>query len=238
MSTRVRSLSPHVVVDVVDPGTSIARDVLDRIETVWSEARARRPQLFDGELFACDELYDEQGVVVRLAGHFVPYRWYVAARADPEIASSLQLRALGVSALLRCRGGIVVGRRAATTNEGGLLELVPSGAVDADAVSGQRVDLRAAVLAELEEELGLSERDLDTAPSPFVFVEDDAALLLEAGFRMSTPLPFEKIQAKQQALPTREHDELQVLSSNSWPVIDEPGFSTTSAALIRAAGLA
>jgi hypothetical protein len=238
MTTRVRSLSPDVVVAVTSGDPSIDRGLRDRIQAVWTEERSRRPELFDGTLFACDSVDDAAGTVVRLKGHFVPYSWYVAARADDAIARMLNVRVLGVSAILRCRDGIVLGWRATTTSESGLLELVPSGAVDSSAVNGDRVEVQSAVLGELDEELGLSEADLEGPAEAFALVEDDDALLFEAGFRMSTARSFADIERAQAALAAREHDKLQLLRLESSGVIDAPDFSSTSAALLRAAGLA
>jgi len=237
MSTHVRHLSPDVVVAVTAATESIDDALRDRIAAVWAVERARRPELFEGTIFACRRVDEDAGTVIRLEGHFVPYSWYVAATSDREIAAILGLWALGVSSILRCPEGIVLGRRASTTSYGGLLELVPSGAVDAHAANEDRVDLHAAILGELAEELALSERDLEGPPATFALVEDEASLLYEAGFQMSTTHSFADIERAHAALATREHDHLQLLTGDSADVIEAPNFSPTSAALLRAAGI-
>jgi hypothetical protein len=237
MSGRVRPLSPDVIVTMTETDAVIDAGLQDRIGAAWDRERSRRPELYDGSLFACDEVHDLGGTVARLIGHFVPYSWYVVARADADIAKALQLRVLGVSAILRCADGIVVGRRASTTNDSGLWELVPSGAVDAGVVTGERVDVHAAVLGELHEELALSRPELDAPPSAFALVDDDDALLFEVGFRMSTGRSFADIERAQAALPAREHDQLRLLTRQSARIVDAPDFSATSVALLAAAGL-
>ena len=236
MTVRVHPMSEDVVVTVTEVAPPTGA-VSEQIAAVWSEERTRRPELFEGTLLACDRVYDDDGVVFRLEGHFVPYSWYVAARADREIAGVLGLRAVGVCAILECSDGIVLGRRAATTNDGGLLELVPSGAVDADAARAGSVDLRAAVLTEMREELGLEERDLGVGPTPFALVEDDDALLFDCGFRVSTAMSFVDVQRAQAALAHREHDYLQLLTASSADLIGASDFEATSTALLQAARL-
>ena len=95
-----------------------------------------------------------------VTGHLTEYRRVVAQMERPELFAELGVRSFAVCGVLRCAGGVVVGRRHRAANyQAGMWQLAPAGSVDAGAVGEDgAVDLRRQLFGELREELGLSVR--------------------------------------------------------------------------------
>jgi hypothetical protein len=130
----------------LDPGLEA------EVEAVWRTAVAESGgKLFNGVLYS---LLAHSPDLVRIERS--EYRRYIAGRRRPALAARLGLRPLGVTGFTRCRDGVVLGRRAARLELGGLWEPAPAGTLD-------RLDARALVLAEIGEELGLRPEQVSAA---------------------------------------------------------------------------
>jgi hypothetical protein len=143
-----------------------------RVDELWERERQARPSLVDGTILSVSEIEGAR-VTVRAC----PYRLFVARERDEDVRSALGLRALGVSGVLLVgpdgAPSVVFGRRARDVTEyGGAWELVPSGGLDAARAGPDgSVDVGGALLAELEEEAGVS-RDAVAETLPLGLVHD------------------------------------------------------------------
>ena len=138
------------------------------VDGLWNAARARRPSLHDGSLFSVARRTDD-----RIVGSFVPYRHWIAQRADPTLADVLRVQPLAVTGLTRVDGGVLLGKRARdTTQDPGCWELVPSGGLDETSRGdGDCVLPQKQLLAELNEELNVSPGWV-TSATPCLLVHD------------------------------------------------------------------
>ena len=138
-------LSPDFRLTEARGPAPLPADLEAAVEDAWRTAAADSGgRLFNGVLFTLLDHDARQARVERSE-----YRRHVAARSDPGLAERLALRPLGVTGLTACRDGVVLGRRAARLELGGLWEPAPAGTLD-------RLDGRALVLEELGEELGVA----------------------------------------------------------------------------------
>lgn len=138
---------------VIDEGAVrvLPAAVARRVDEIW-RAAATNEALFDGRLFDV-----RTASAAALHGSFVPYRWWFAQRAAPELSDAIGIRALAVTGYVRVAEGVVLGRRARhVAEEAGLWELAPSGGVSPEACTGDgEVSVVAQFCAELREELGV-----------------------------------------------------------------------------------
>lgn len=205
-----------------------------RVDGLWRQEQARRAApLFNGELLSVVSLAPS-----RIEARVAEYRCFVAQRGDPSLSAQLRVRPLAVSGLLRCRDGIVFGRRAATsTQDAGRWELVPSGGVDRRALwPDGKVDVIGQLTDELREEIGCSPASV-TSAEPFLLVEDTASGVVDIGIHLVLDLDAVTVLASHCAAGTAEYDELRIV-----PISDvrqfveqaDPPVIEVSLALLRA----
>jgi hypothetical protein len=177
-------------------------------------------------------------LIDRIDGAFVPYSRYLAARRDAELASELDLWALGVMGMLWCPEGVVIGRRSCDTTDAGQLENVPSGTIDGPGSEGI-VDIDRVVVTELREETGLTRQELDRTPEAFLLVGDQISRVADIVVTLRTSLSFAEIRAKHESLAVPEHDSLEVVAASKPSLIgfSAVSFLPSSIAALRHAGL-
>lgn len=221
---------PLTVTPVVD-GISVAiandvapleKDLQTRVDTYWDEAMAsgKHAHLFDGKVLSVDEFVETEEGHMTLTGHWVGYRQFFAQQQHPDLFDNLQVRPLGVTALLTCQDGIVIGRRGwNVTQDKHTWELAPSGSVDPVAVKvgngkdSHTIDLEQAVLTELREELGLAVGELIYPPHPFAVVEDHTSHVIDIGLALMGNHPTKTIQQAWKKAPKKqEYTHLKVLT--------------------------
>jgi 8-oxo-dGTP pyrophosphatase MutT (NUDIX family) len=134
-------------------GLSIPPEIDAQIETIWREELLRRPNVTNGQILCASHV--DRGVVT---GRFVEYRVFVARERDSKLERFVPIEPVGVSGVVVLAGGrVVVGKRAMhMTQHPGAWELVPSGGIDGPLAPHGRIDPLAALLRELDEELGVS----------------------------------------------------------------------------------
>ena len=182
------------------------------VERHW-HAAGQRHALFDGQVFSADRYASD-----RIEGHWTRYRRVVAAMDDPALAGPLQVRSLAVCGVLCCPDGVVLGRRCAgSVYQPGLWQCPPAGSVDHGAALDDGADLHAALLAELQEELGLDAGTVD-AIRPLCLVQHPTGVL-DLGMQVMTRLPGAAVLAAHRAHGNREYDALAVV-----PVADALGW--------------
>lgn len=208
---------------VRDIGTPppLGADLVAEIEAAWQEARAEvGSQLFNGKLFSVAEIRDGN-----IGGRFIDYMWFIAAQRRPRIALSLNIKPLAVTGILRCRDGIVFGRRSrAVVQDKGLWELAPSGGISASCVRDDGViDFTAQILEELREETAIQGADV-VRTRPLCVIEDVASPMFDIIVEIFTALTASQVKAYA-ARASREYDQWEVV-----PVTEVTGFANQQGA--------
>ncbi len=170
-------LEPSVAVEIVGGEEIVGPALAQRIDGVWAQERAKAgPALFDGPVLSLVEHSPS-----RLLARRLRYRHLVAGRKEPEIARALELRSIGVTGVLTCADGLVLGQRGGKVSfDAGLWEPAPAGGLD-------RPDWREVLADELGEELGLP---VDNVRSwtPVALVEDSSTGVVDLVCRIATDL--------------------------------------------------
>ena len=204
----LKGISEQVRVVAEGGAAKLDPDLEVELDRLWElENSGRATPLFNGKIFSAIST----GTAI-IRGHFVDYRRYVAQTLRPELFARLAVRPLGVSALTVSPDGVVFGRRSlATTQNPGLWELAPSGVVDPGCCNaGGEIDIKAHILGELREELGLTPDQVDD-PVPFCLLEDQQTRVLDIGVALTTPLSNDAIVECHRAKSTDEYLEVSVV---------------------------
>lgn len=174
------------------------------VERHWQEACAAH-RLFNGRVFSADHV--APGVV---DGHWTEYRRVVAQVRDPALAVQLRIRSLAVCGVVLGPDGVVLGRREArAAYQPGLWQLAPAGSVDPGSVQDGRINLHRALLAELHEELGLTEADASVG-DPVCFVPHPSGVL-DLCFRLHTTLDAPALRTAHATGGDGEYEALAIL---------------------------
>ena len=218
-----------------NPVVRIAREMpelppeLDaRVERLWRAACTRveaggAGKLFNGLVFSADRLGANE-----ITGHMTEFRRIVAQMDDPSMFAMLGLRPFAVCGVLRCAGGVVIGRRHQdAVYQPGMWQLPPAGSVDAAALqSDGRMDIAGALLAELAEELGLQPDQVDT-PRPLCIVEHPGSHVCDFGLALNTGLDANAVLSAHRVSGNTEYGPLLVV-----PDADLAGFVAEAGRLL------
>ena len=214
----VHPVRPDVQVRVTRAMPPLPPSLEARIDTLWAIAAARveaggAGRLFNGRVFSIDAIAPDL-----ITGHLTEYRRVIAQAEDCGLFPELGIRSLAVCGVLLCVGGIVIGRRpVAAVYQPGLWQLCPAGSVDAGAVGTDgTVDLRAALLAEAGEELGLAPDALGPA-TPLCIVEHSGSHVSDLGMSCVTHLGAESVQEAHRTHGNGEYDPLRVVRPADLP---------------------
>jgi hypothetical protein len=186
------------------------------IDRLWAEAQARTGgRLFNGRVFCADVITPRL-----ICGHWSEYRRVVAQMARHDLFPVLAQRSLAVGGVLHGPDGVVFGRRPAdAVYQAGEWQLPPAGTVDAGAARAEgRVDVLAALHAELKEELGLAPEDVRD-PRPLCLVEHAVpgggggagSHVLDLGIAIETPLGAAALHARHAAGGDDEYAALTIV---------------------------
>ena len=128
MTTPIPLPGPLTIVDE-GPAPPLPPAVAETVDAIWAAELAKRPHAFDGPMFSVTRL---DGTLI--TGQWTTYRRFMARRRQPTLAEALGVRPLAVTGVLRCRDGIVLGRRGdGVTQAAGAFELAEdedSGVID------------------------------------------------------------------------------------------------------------
>ena len=200
----VHEVAADVVVRVTRAMPALPAAVDREVERLWQAASRRvaaggAGRMFNGRVFSADAITPRL-----ITGHLTEYRRVVAQMERPELFAELGVRSFAVCGVLRCAGGVVVGRRhRAAIYQAGMWQLAPAGSVDAGAVADDgMVDLRRQLLDELQEELGLPP-DAVGEPRPLCVVEHPGSHVSDLGLALVTRLSAEAVLAAHRAGETR-----------------------------------
>lgn len=176
-----------------------------RVAEIWEAERHRRgDRLYDGVLL---DLVDRDGGQWECRS--VRYRHLVAASVDKEMASLLNIRALGVTGCIACEGGYVIGRRADhVLQEPGRLEFAPAGGLDDEDIGGEGVDPLGALTREWTEEIGGELAPLAEPARMAAVIEDEEAGVVDLIYTARLDQTAEEIAAIHRANGSGEYAEL------------------------------
>ena len=184
------------------PGLPAALDA--EVERHWAAACARRP-LFNGRVFSADVI--GAGVI---EGHWTEYRRVVAQMADPGLRAMLGVRSLAVCGVVHGPDGVAVGRREArSAYQQGLWQMPPAGSVDQGAADEGGASWQAALMAELQEEMGMGAAHV-LGMRPLCVVEHPTGVL-DLGVRIDTGLGRDALLRCHAAAPDQEYDRMLVV---------------------------
>ncbi len=183
------------------------------IDRIWDAAQRRMEaggagRLFNGRVFSADTIAEGH-----IGGHMTEFRRIVAQMQRPDLFDVLGVRPLAVCGVLRCAGGVVVGRRhVGAIYQAGMWQLPPAGSVDAGALRPDgSLDIAGQLLKELQEELGIAAQQVD-APQPLCVVEHPGSHVSDLGMAVSTGLDAAQVLAAHSAAGNNEYDPLLVVA--------------------------
>lgn len=209
----VHELMPDVAVRVTDSMLPLAAEVDAAVEVLWQAGIARvaaggAGRLFNGRVFSVESMTPSL-----ITGHLTEFRRVVAQMEDPAMFRVLGVRPLAVCGVLCCADGVAVGRRpSGAVYQGGMWQLPPAGSVDAGAVrDGGWIDLRAQILTELDEELGLPASSV-TSATPMCVVEHPGSHVSDLGIALDCPMSGQAVLAAHRSHGNDEYDPLLVVS--------------------------
>ncbi len=232
-----RTIAPGFTVRLGGTLPEPSAATLAKVDELWTaEKRQRGDAVFDGQLFCIAEFSTDE-----LLGQFVSYRRIEAQAAEPQLYDQLQLRPLGVNALLACRDGLVFAQRSElVTQDRGRWELAPSGGIsDAYLRANDTIDYQAELSAELLEELNVQPEALSRI-TPFALVYSPDSGVYDVGVELRTELSGSQLQAifEQVKKERWEYQQLKIVAPELLDAFvrdHSPG--PTSLALLRLRGL-
>jgi hypothetical protein len=208
----VRSVSPIVEVRIAREMPPIPPALDARIDAIWATASARveaggSGRSFNGQVFSIDAIAPD-----RITGHLTEYRRVVAQIEDHTLFSVLGVGTLAACGVLRCSGGIVIGRGPpAAIYQPGMWQLCPAGSVDAGARRPDgTMDYRGQLLTELREELGLLP-DAIGEVTPLCVVEHPGSHVCDFGMTVQTRLDPDAILESHRTRGDGEYDPLRIV---------------------------
>lgn len=172
-----------------------------RIDAIWTEEkRSRGDRLTNGRIYSLIEHRPD-----RLLIQPAEYRHALARRRAPELADAgLTVRPLGVTGLLLCADGLVLGRRSDwVAADAGLWEPAPTGGLSRPDPVGQ-------ILEELREELGLEPSRI-ARHDACGLIEDGKCGVIDIVFRLQTTATASEIRSAHAAHATDEYAELAIV---------------------------
>lgn len=226
----VLRLSPSCTITVTPPVSRHTAETETEITRIWAQACQKTPALFNGCVFSADRVTCSD-----ISGHWTDYRSVLAQMKNPALFTQLRLQSLAVVGLLETPEGYVLGRRhPSSVYQGNFWQSPPAGSIERRGNS-TAVHLDEQLLAEAEEELGLTAESLTIGP-PQLIVRHPGTRILDIGMPMRTPLSFSAVEAHWKNEANQEYDQLALVPHadiEAW--LDRPDLLPTSRALLAAA---
>ncbi|MGL5143634.1 MAG: hypothetical protein ACRC7A_01865, partial [Acinetobacter junii] len=176
----VHELSDNAVLLIEKDRAKHDDALLTIVDKIWREAQRKNSRLFDGNILSC--ISDSSNKITSVIDN---YKFFFSKKSHPGLLEKIQIMPIAVSGILECKDGFVFGKRAKfTTQDAELWELVPSGGLDASITNNLNIyDFKQQLLTELYEEMGINPDMLRTI-TPFCYVIDHEASVLDIGIYM------------------------------------------------------
>jgi hypothetical protein len=193
-------LRPDFRLAIVDRPKAIPGQLEARVDAIWQAKLADNPHgLFDGPIHAMLHHTPEEVTCYRTS-----YRYLVACRRDASLAAALSLTAIGVTGILTCGDGLVLGRRAANmASNRGRWELAPAGALSQNSPRTQ-------LMEELSEELGIVEDRVKSVEAVGITHDPDDRVY-DLLLRLHVSLTDAEVRETYLAQGSSEYSELAVV---------------------------
>jgi 8-oxo-dGTP pyrophosphatase MutT (NUDIX family) len=237
---KIHAIDPGVRVRVTRPMPSLPPGLDAEVEAMWRNAQTRSPGLFNGRVFSADLI--TPGLI---CGHWTEFRRVVAQMEQPGLHARLGVRALAVGGAIACPDGVVFGRRPHNAvYQAGEWQLPPAGSVDPTAARPEgTVDFIAALLTELQEELGLP-ADAVHDIRPLCIVEHATggvgSHVLDMGVALTTDWSAAAIHERHKTQGNGEYDPLHIVALPDLPAFLDANAGTLNGqarVFLRHAGL-
>lgn len=198
-------LSPSCTLTVTTHAPQHTADIEAEITRIWAAACQTNPSLFNGCVFSADRV-----TRTAISGHWTDYRSVLAQMKNPALYPHLRLQPLAVIGLLETPEGYVLGRRhPSSLYQGNFWQSPPAGSIERRGES-TAVNLAEQLLAEAEEELGLTAESLHVG-SPRLIARHPGTRILDIGIPMRTPLSFSAVTACWESSANQEYDQLALV---------------------------
>ena len=237
----VHPISPNVEVRITRDMPSLSPGLDARVASIWVRTKSRvsasgAGNLFNGQIFSIDTIAADL-----ITGHLTEHRRLVAQAEDHALFPELGIRSLAVCGVLRCLGGVVIGRRqVGTFYQPGMWQLCPAGSVDAGSrLADGTMDYRGQLLTEIREELGLASDAIGEA-TPLCLVEHPGSHVADLGLAANVSLDAAAVLTAHRTHGNSEYDPLRIVPVAALPAfIDWAGDSLVPPAplLLSRAGL-
>lgn len=228
-------LAPDLQVRIEGEMPPLAPALETRVAEAWAASCRAAPSLFNGRVLSVAAVAPS-----RITCRWTEYRRVAVQLREPALHAWLGIRPLAVCGPLISPDGVVLGRReAGSIYLPGYWQVPPAGYVDGRAVHGDRADWRAALLAELHEELGLGPESV-TALRPACAVEHPGTHVVDIACRIDTRLGEAAIHAAHATARDREIDALRFVPVPELATVVaglEPHLMGVVRASLRALGL-
>jgi hypothetical protein len=226
---------------ILDPIVSIQVDTMlfnfplkieKLVDKIWDSAVKQNPTSLRDDLILIFCGYEKGVIKARLCN----YRFYYAQHQIPELYSSLGLNSLAVSGVITCKNGVVIGKRGfEMLQDAGMLELVPSGAVDYYHFNNNNKNVESQIISELEEEIGLIKSYLSTVKIVSM-VTNPKLHVVDLVFDLRTELSAREIKNRWRDKGSREYSEIYIfpkLLLKFLSIVFKKNFSGTSREIIK-----
>jgi hypothetical protein len=214
----IHPVAPFLKVRVVRTMPPLTAALEAKIDVLWAAASARvaaggAGRLFNGQVFSIDTIAPDL-----ITGHLTEYRRLVAQVEDHGLFPDLGIRSLAACGVLRCRDGVLIGRRPpAAIYQPGMWQLCPAGSVDRGAMGAAgEMDFRGQLLTEITEELGLAPGEIGPV-TPLCLVEHPGSHVTDLGMATSTPLDAAAVLSAHRIRGNGEYDPLRVVPDPDLP---------------------
>lgn len=193
-------LRPDFRFVIIDRPQAIPPDLNERVDKIWRAKLADNPRgLYDGPIHAMLGHTPEAVTCYRTS-----YRYLAACRQDASLAAGLLLDAIGVTGILTCRDGLVLGRRAqGVASNQGRWELAPAGSLSQESP-------RAQLMEELWEELGIPESRVESAEATGITYDADDRVF-DLLLRLHVPLTEPEVRGAYLKHGSAEYSELAIV---------------------------
>lgn len=144
------------------------------IDEAWKAAVQENENIYNGSLLSFSGVTQDSPGMVKVTGHFVEYKHFLAQRSKG--GPDLGIKPVAVSGVVFLNiendERVVFGRRSMTTQYPGSWELIPSGSIDKDCMNQDgTIDYTRKIMEEFLEETVLSETCV-SRPRAFAFILD------------------------------------------------------------------
>ncbi len=145
------------------------------IQTIWDQEQKKRDgKLHEGAILSAVS-YDSTSLV----GQFVPYKFFLAQMCDPSLKPDLKIVPVSICGMTLIHEDVIIAKRAPWVSQfPNCYELAPSGGVRPPGRDFNAVDLKAQLLDELEEEIGMGPAHVKSVKF-FSLVHDEKADAIE-----------------------------------------------------------